>query len=158
MGETANPVPVIQVEAIKKTYGHHAALKQVGFSADAGESIVIFGPNGAGKTTLIKIIATIIRPTAGRVRVNGLDPETDAEAIRRCIGVITHQTFLYGNLTAYENLVFYARLYDVPDAPARLACSTWPARCGSPSGPAAARWDGRDRTPGPAARERAPRR
>ncbi len=120
MGETANPVPVIQVEALKKTYGHQAALKKVGFSADAGESVVIFGPNGAGKTTLIKIIATIIRPTAGRVRVNGLDPEAEPEAIRRSIGVITHQTFLYGNLTAYENLVFYARLYDVPDAATRI--------------------------------------
>jgi len=120
MGETASPVPVIQVEDIRKTYGHHAALKKVTFRAEAGESIVIFGPNGAGKTTLIKIIATIIRPTAGKVLVNGLDPETDAEAIRRRIGVITHQTFLYGNLTAYENLVFYARLYDVADAETRI--------------------------------------
>ena len=120
MAETGSPVPAIEVEGLKKTYGHHPALKNVAFRADAGESIVIFGPNGAGKTTLIKIIATIIRPTAGKVRVNGLDPEMEAEEIRRRIGVITHQTFLYGNLTAYENLVFYSRLYDVPEAETRI--------------------------------------
>ena len=120
MAETGSPVPVIQVEGLKKTYGHHAALKDVAFRAEAGESIVIFGPNGAGKTTLIKIIATIIRPTAGKVTIDGMTTEDDAEAIRRRIGVITHQTFLYGNLTAWENLIFYSRLYEVPDAETRI--------------------------------------
>jgi heme exporter protein A len=120
MAETGSPVPVIRVEGLKKTYGHHAALKDVAFRAEAGESIVIFGPNGAGKTTLIKIIATIIRPTAGTVTIGGMTTEDSAEAIRRRIGVITHQTFLYGNLTARENLIFYSRLYEVPDAEARI--------------------------------------
>ena len=120
MAETGKPVPEIQVEGLKKTFGHHTALKSVDFQAAAGESIVIFGPNGAGKTTLIKILATIMRPTAGRVLVNGKDTADEQELIRRRIGVITHQTFLYGNLTAYENLAFYARLYDVPDAAARI--------------------------------------
>ncbi len=85
-----------------------------------GESVVIFGPNGAGKTTLIKVLASIMNPSSGRVLVGGLDFKKNAEEIRRRIGVVTHQTFLYSNLTAHENLEFYCRMYDMPKAKERV--------------------------------------
>lgn len=76
--------------------------------------MVIFGPNGAGKTTLIKLLASIMNPSSGRVVINGLSLRDNAEAARRHIGIVTHQTFLYNNLSACENLEFYGRMYDVP--------------------------------------------
>jgi heme exporter protein A len=103
----------IETKGLTKSFGGHRVLRGIDIRIGKGESVVIFGPNGAGKTTLIKILATIMNPTSGGLLVNGLDPRENAEAIRRCIGVITHQTFLYHTLTAYENLEFYGRLYDV---------------------------------------------
>jgi heme exporter protein A len=85
-----------------------------------GESLVIFGPNGAGKTTLLKILATIMNPSSGKVLINGFDSKAKPEEARRRIGIVTHSTFLYGNLTAYENLDFYGRLYDVPGRHQRI--------------------------------------
>jgi heme exporter protein A len=111
---------MITVEGLTKTFGVHRALSGVDLAVQRGESVVIFGPNGAGKTTLIKILATIMNPTSGRIAVDGMNPRKDAEKIRRLMGVITHQTFLYGTLTAYENLEFYCRLYDVPDPKQRI--------------------------------------
>src|SRR4030067_2216054 len=96
------------------------AVNGVDLKKAKGESVVIFGPNGAGKTTLIKILATIMEPTSGSLLIDGMSPKGNAEEIRRRIGVITHQTFLYGALTAYENLEFYCRMYDVPRAKERI--------------------------------------
>jgi heme exporter protein A len=104
----------IETDGLTKSFGVQRVLRGIDIKVARGESVVIFGPNGAGKTTLIKILATIMNPTSGAFRVNGLSAKDNAEAIRRSIGVITHQTFLYGALTARENLEFYARLYDVP--------------------------------------------
>jgi heme exporter protein A len=75
---------------------------------------VVFGPKGAGKTTLIKILSTIMNPSSGTILMDGLDIKTQALKIRKKIGVVSHNTFLYGNLTAFENLEFYRRLYDMP--------------------------------------------
>jgi len=104
----------IETQELIKSFGSHRALRGVDLKVRRGESVVIFGPNGAGKTTLIKILATIMNPTSGKLLVDGLSPSDSAEKIRSRIGVITHQTFLYSTLTAYENLEFYCRLYDVP--------------------------------------------
>jgi ABC-type multidrug transport system ATPase subunit len=82
--------------------------------------VVIFGPNGAGKTTLLKILATVMKPTKGDVMIDGFDLRQDPDGIRRRIGVVSHYSFLYGSLTARENLEFYARLQDIPD-PAQRA-------------------------------------
>jgi heme exporter protein A len=113
-------VPAIAVRGLTKSFGSHAALKGVDLRIEPGESVVIFGPNGAGKTTLIKILATIMNPSSGEVLIDGMSTKDNAENIRRRIGVITHQTFLYSNLTAYENLNFYCRLYDVPSSDSRI--------------------------------------
>ncbi len=104
----------IEIEGLTKSFGNRPALRGIDLEVRRGESLVIFGPNGAGKTTLIKLLATIMNPTSGKVTIDGLDLKKDAEAVRRRIGVVSHQTFLYGNLTAYENLKFYSRMYDVP--------------------------------------------
>ncbi len=117
---TASEALAIEVRGLTKSFGTHLALKGIDIEVKQGESVVIFGPNGAGKTTLIKILATIMNPSSGKILINGLSLKNDAEQIRRSIGVITHQTFLYGNLTAYENLQFYSRMYDVPDIKERI--------------------------------------
>ncbi len=85
-----------------------------------GDYVVIFGPNGAGKTTLIKVLATIIKPSSGNVRVAGFNVRDSPVQSRRKIGVVSHQTFLYDNLTALENLKFYGRMYDVPNLEERI--------------------------------------
>ncbi len=104
----------IDVSGLTKSYGDHPALRGIDLKISRGESLVVFGPNGAGKTTLIKVLATIARPTSGRILVDGLNLTDKAEDIRRCIGVVGHSTYLYGNLSGYENLDFYGRVYDIP--------------------------------------------
>jgi heme exporter protein A len=111
---------MVEARGITKAFGNHLAVNEVDFQVARGESVVIIGPNGAGKTTLIKILATIMNPTSGSLFIDGLSAKDGAEEIRRRIGVITHQTFLYSTLTAYENLEFYCRLYDVPRARERI--------------------------------------
>lgn len=111
----------IDARGLTKCFGSHLALKGVDLEINTGESVVIFGPNGAGKTTLLKILATIMSPSSGTLLIGGLNLKNNAEEIRRRIGVVTHQTFLYNDLTAYENLKFYSRMYDVPEAEKRIS-------------------------------------
>ncbi len=112
--DTASQAGAIEIQGLTKSFGNHFALRGIDLEVKQGESVVIFGPNGAGKTTLIKVLATIMNPSSGRILVDSLSLKNSAEEIRRRIGVVTHQTFLYSNLTAYENLEFYSRMYDVP--------------------------------------------
>ncbi|MFH1003285.1 MAG: ABC transporter ATP-binding protein [Chloroflexota bacterium] len=105
---------VVEVQGLTKSFGSNLALRGIDLEVNQGESVVIFGPNGAGKTTLIKILATITGFSSGKVLVDNLDVKHQAEAVRRRIGLVSHHTFLYPNLTAAENLEFYARLYQVP--------------------------------------------
>jgi len=116
----ASPTLAIQIQGLTKSFGNYLALRGLDLEIRPGESVVIFGPNGAGKTTLIKVLATIMNPSSGKILVDGLNLKNGAEAIQRRIGVVTHQTFLYGNLTAYENLEFYSRMYDVPARKERI--------------------------------------
>jgi Cys-rich repeat protein len=90
----------IETAGLTKSFGGHRVLRGIDIKVAMGESVVIFGPNGAGKTTLVKILATVMNPTSGAFRVNGLSAADNAEAIRRSIGVITHQTFLYSAITS----------------------------------------------------------
>jgi heme exporter protein A len=117
---TAKPSAAVQVRGLTKAFGHQAALRGVNLSLSEGEFLALFGPNGAGKTTLIRIIASLTRPTSGTVTLFGQDMAKAATSLRRHIGFISHNPLLYGDLTAEENLRFFARLYDLSDAGARI--------------------------------------
>jgi len=104
-----------------KSFGPRTALVGVALSVEAGESVTLVGPNGAGKTTLLRILATLSRPTGGSVHIAGLDPAKNGEQARRLIGFLSHHTLLYDDLTAEQNLNFYASMYDLDDASARIA-------------------------------------
>ena len=110
----------VEIHALSKSFGPHTALAGVTLSIGAGEFVTLVGPNGAGKTTLLRILATLIRPTSGTVRIAGLDPAQAGPEVRRHIGFLSHRTLLYDDLTAEQNLRFYARLYGLSDASARL--------------------------------------
>lgn len=113
--------PLLEAREVQKWYGPHPAVRHVDFTLDAGEFLTVFGPNGAGKTTLLRMLAGSLRPTRGEIRIGGELVEHGAHGWRRRIGVLSHQTFLYGRLTAAENLRFYGRLYDVRGLDERAA-------------------------------------
>ena len=107
--------PIIQVRDLRKDFGYLQALSGVSFDLNKGEFLTIFGPNGAGKTTLIKVLTGLTRPTSGSAHIDGFDAlESNAE-LRSQIGVISHTTCLYPDLTAVENILFYAKLYGLDD-------------------------------------------
>ena len=111
---------MIKIEGLSKSFGSFYALRNIDLEINAGEFWIIVGPNGAGKTTLLKIIATLSHPSQGKVIINGAISESDRLKIRRQIGFIGHQSFLYNNLTAEENLTFYARMYQLTDPKRRI--------------------------------------
>jgi len=104
---------MIQVEGLVKSFGHTAVLQRIDLQVGTGEIVTIVGPNGAGKTTLLRILATLLKPTAGRVSINGLPLTPNDSQVRRLIGFVSHKPLIYDNLTVEENLRFYGRLYDV---------------------------------------------
>jgi heme exporter protein A len=111
---TATQTPAIEISKLTKAFGHHVALRGADLSVVEGEFLTLFGPNGAGKTTLIRIVASLMRPTAGTVRVRGVDLRQATTSLRHHIGLISHEPLLYGDLTPDENLRFFARMYDLP--------------------------------------------
>jgi heme ABC exporter ATP-binding subunit CcmA len=110
----------IEVKRLIKGYGEHYALRGIDLNVKWGDFLAVFGPNGAGKTTLINVLATLVKPSSGDVRVSGFELREDSVMIRRQIGVVTHQTLLYDDLSAYENLRFYGKMYDVPSLTDRV--------------------------------------
>jgi heme exporter protein A len=110
----------LQVRGLVKAFGHQMALRGVDLTVAAGEFLTLFGPNGAGKTTLLRVLTSLARPTSGSVFIRGQDVAKAATHLRRQIGLISHNPLLYGDLTADENLRFFARMYDVPDAGRRI--------------------------------------
>ena len=118
--KTATDAPAIEIRGLAKSFGNHPALQGIDLEVETGKTLAVFGPNGAGKTTLIKILATIMKPSAGEVFIGGLKLKDNAEAIRSRIGIVSHQTFLYSNLTAYENLLFYCRMYGADNPAERI--------------------------------------
>lgn len=117
---TVLETPAIQVRKLAKSFGHQVALRGVDLCVDEGEFLTLFGPNGAGKTTLIRIIASLARPTAGTVHVQGEDLSKAATAQRKNIGLISHNPLLYGDLTPDENLRFFAKMYDLSEPAQRI--------------------------------------
>jgi len=113
-------MPVISVHKLTKSFGHQMALRGLDLEVAEGEFLALFGPNGAGKTTLVRVIASLARPTAGRVEIQGQDLGKAATSLRRHIGFISHNPLLYADLTPDENLRFFARMYDVEAAATRI--------------------------------------
>lgn len=111
MRRAALTPPLLEAADVEKWFGPHPAVRRIGFALAAGEFLTIFGPNGAGKTTLLRMLSGSLRPTRGDIRIAGEPVEHGVHGWRRRIGVLSHQTFLYGRLTAAENLRFYGRLY-----------------------------------------------
>jgi ABC-type multidrug transport system ATPase subunit len=103
---------------LARHYGRRKALAQVNFTCGAGEIVGLLGPNGAGKSTLLNILATLIGPSRGRVEYGARTASQGGAEIRGRIGMLGHDLFLYPELTARENLVFFARLYGLPDVDA----------------------------------------
>ena len=111
---------MIQVRRLVKNFGVHPVLRGVDLDVPRGEFLTLLGPNGAGKTTLLRILATLSRPTSGEVRVGGWRLPEGAARVRPHLGLISHQTLLYGELTAAENLRFFARVYGLAEPERRI--------------------------------------
>jgi heme exporter protein A len=113
-------VPVVfeRVEAdnLSRNFGRRRALSKVTLHAAAGEVLVLLGPNGAGKSTLLNILSSLMRPSSGAVRYGRVTAADAGDALRKSIGFLGHELFLYADLTARENLEFSAKLYDIDRA------------------------------------------
>ncbi|MDR2957360.1 MAG: ABC transporter ATP-binding protein [Coriobacteriales bacterium] len=106
--------------SLTKSFGVRKALDDVSFTLPRFGFLSVFGPNGAGKSTLLRILATLARPSQGSAHVLGHDIQEQTESLRRYIGVISHRSMLYPDLTAAENLMLYAKLYGVVDPAQRV--------------------------------------
>ncbi len=105
---------IIDVRNLTKRFGDLTAVDQISFSVGAGEIFAFLGPNGSGKSTTIRMLCGILRPTSGTGRVLGFDIEREGEKIKRGIGYMSQRFSLYEDLTVWENLEFYAGIYNVP--------------------------------------------
>ena len=108
----------VEVRGAGKVYGRERALHAVDLSLLAGESVALLGPNGAGKSTLVGLLSTLLRPSSGAVLFDGARVD---RAHRGAISLVAHESLCYGDLSARENLAFFAALHKVPDAAARVA-------------------------------------
>ncbi|MBL7958729.1 heme ABC exporter ATP-binding protein CcmA [bacterium] len=111
---------MIDISNITKLYGRFRALDNLDLKISANDFVAILGRNGAGKTTLLKIVATLLKPTGGEVHINGHNIRKDSFVILQQMGMVSHQTYIYSDLTAKENLSFYAKFYDVENPAARI--------------------------------------
>lgn len=106
----------VAVEDVSRSFGRRRALGRVSMSFEAGRVVGLLGPNGAGKSTLLAILSTLLAPSSGRVRYGSHDAREAGAALRARLGLLGHDLYLYPELTARENLLFFARLYGLPDA------------------------------------------
>ena len=114
-----NDAACIEARGLTKSFGTFDALRGIDLSIGKGEFFTLFGPNGAGKTTFIKLLSTLTRPTAGTLTIAGHDSKKEADEIRSITGVISHDPYLYENLSALENIKFFGALYGVADLDTR---------------------------------------
>lgn len=106
---------MIQIKKLIKQADTKLILRGIDLSIEKGETVAILGPNGAGKSTLLKVIATLIKPTSGEVKINGLDLKKNGTEIKKLMGYLPHSSLLYEHYSPLENLVFYGNLYGVQD-------------------------------------------
>jgi heme exporter protein A len=106
--------PLLAARGLRRSYGRVRVLHDIDLTLAPGEALAVAGPNGAGKSTLLRLLAGLMRPTAGEVRVLGRPLAGAAAAARRAIGLLSHHSLLYDDLTLAENLTFAARLYGLP--------------------------------------------
>jgi len=109
----AAPAPAVELIGLTRRYGERAALEDVSLILAAGSTLVVFGPNGAGKSTLLRVLASLLRPHAGIVRVLGRSLPDEGWAVRGRVGLLSHEPLLYRDLSPRENLRFHARLHGV---------------------------------------------
>jgi ABC-2 type transport system ATP-binding protein len=107
---------LVKVENLSKTYGGIRAVDAISFEIHQGEIFGLLGPNGVGKSTTINVLCTYTEPTAGKATVAGHNVATEPEAVRRVVGAVPQEIALYPDLNAMENLRFFGRMYDVPEA------------------------------------------
>ena len=107
---------LIEVEKLSKWFGVMPALKDLDFSVDRGEYVLLYGANGSGKSTLLRLLSGLSKPTAGAIRIGGWELPREAMAVRAQIGLLAHRPLLYENLTAGENLNFFGKLYGIEAA------------------------------------------
>lgn len=110
----------LESEDIRKTFGHFTALAGVTLQVRRGEFLALFGRNGAGKTTFLKVAATLVRHTHGKLSIEGIDIADKPEEARQRIGFLSHNTYLYRDLTPVENLRFFAALYGLKNPDQRI--------------------------------------
>ncbi|MEJ7875250.1 MAG: heme ABC exporter ATP-binding protein CcmA [Solirubrobacterales bacterium] len=112
--------PALKARSLSRNYGEEPVLRDLSFTLDPGQTLVVLGPNGAGKSTLLRMLATLLRPSAGELSVLGADLPRRAWKARGRIGYLGHEPLLYSDLTVGEALNFHAELHRVPDARARI--------------------------------------
>ncbi len=105
---------MITLRSVYKTFGNIEAVKDVSFDIGKGEIFGILGPNGAGKSTIVNILNTLVRPERGDVIIDGVNIRNDGNAIKLIMGVVPQEIALYEELSAYENLMFWGGLYNIP--------------------------------------------
>src|SRR5262249_46794849 len=109
----------IYVDCLTKRFESRPVLRSISFALATGKTLALFGANGAGKTTLLRVLATLTKPSSGTALVAGHDIASEAERVRRLIGYVGHLPHVYPELTARENLLFFARMYGLRDGAAR---------------------------------------
>jgi heme exporter protein A len=112
---------MIEVSHLVKRFGPKTVLRNLEFQVAQGEFVALLGPNGAGKTTFLRILSSLSRQTLGNVKIAGFSLPHQSAAVRRKLGVVSHQPLLYGDLSAEENLVFYARMYGIQAYASRVS-------------------------------------
>lgn len=112
-------MPILETQALTRRFDTLTAVDQVSIAVETGEVFGLLGPNGAGKTTTIKMLTTLLPPTSGSARVAGFDIQRQAGDVRRNIGYVPQMLSADGTLTGYENLLVFAKLYDIPRAERR---------------------------------------
>ena len=111
---------IIETHALIKAYGLQPVLRKLDLAIEKGQFVTLLGPNGSGKSTLLRLLAGLSKPTSGTITVGGWELPREAAAVRAQIGMVSHKSLLYENLTGRENLLFFCRLYGLDDHEGRI--------------------------------------